>query len=280
MTLADKKYLQLKTNENGEEIFVLKNPCEFKIRETEVNLLKSHYKSTEEIGGYISFRWNQKNEKTEFISEDIIFLTNSYDSSPYKKKGRSNKNTFWAKREDKSKALNEIFQNQCIPIFFHSHPTDGFNILEKLYLFIEQRETSKQDQKVSKNPITFKNGEKLLIPDSLIVGNPIERSKLFIGFYNGFIAPLEFEKERNDVMQKNLKKIIESISSPKLGIMEIIGIVTGTFLFLMLIWEYRKYSLPVIVSLIAMLSINLTDNNKDGNYYSQLNFGDAKIKIP
>jgi hypothetical protein len=59
-------------------------------------------------------------------------------------------------------------------------------------------ETSEQDKRESSLPHKIGN-KKLLMPSGLIVGNDISSSDIFIGVYNGFIAPTEFENNKKKI---------------------------------------------------------------------------------
>ena len=283
MSLSKNKIFRKNIDEAGNEVYVIKTPCEFILREEEVRFLKSMYLIDEEVGGYISFKETLDNEKLILTSCKIFPLSNDYDSHPKRRKGRSKKNTYWTKSENRIKARKEIFQENNIPISFHTHPTNGANIIEQLINFSGQREPSEQDLVASKTTIKFKNGEELLLPDALIIGNPIDKGNIFIGFYDGFIAPINFEKEKNEVMKDKLKTVIESIfssDSSDLSKREIISLVSGAIFFLIFIWKFSKYSMPVIITLLGIVSLKLTDNEEDAKYYCQLNNGKARIQIP
>ena len=76
-----------------------------------------------------------------------------------------------------------------------------------MFNYIFQCNTSKQDQLVSDIPFSI-GGLNVLMPRSLVLCNGKNSEKLFIGFYNGLIAPIEFETHRN----KQTQNAIESIS--------------------------------------------------------------------
>jgi hypothetical protein len=142
-------------------------------------------------------------------------------------------------------------------------------------------ETSEQDQRESSLPHIIGN-KKILMPRGLIVGNDISSSDIFIGVYNGFIAPTEFENSKKKIQQENFQKTADLVSSINLSDGQKIGLAIGAALLLFVIVKYPKHSLPVIIGLGATLPLLVTNthNIDNPNYFNKLSFGSADIFIP
>ena len=129
----------------------------------------------------------------------------------------------------------------------------------------------------------FKIGDQmLLMPRGLIVSNDILNSDIFIGLYNGFIAPTEFENSKKKIQQENLYKIGDLVSAINLTDRQRVGMAIGAALLLFVIIKYPKHSLPVITALASILPLFMTNthNIDNPNYFNKLSLGSADILIP
>jgi len=105
---------------------------------------------------------------------------------------------------------------------------------------------------------------------------------IFIGLYNGFVAPVEFEKIKKEISQENINRIGESISNLSLSNSNKVLLGIGAVLILATLIKYPKYSVPVIVGL-ALIAPGLLTNTatiETPNYFNKLSFGDAVIYLP
>jgi hypothetical protein len=66
-----------------------------------------------------------------------------------------------------------------------------------MFNYIFQCNTSEQDQLVSDTAVSV-GDLSVLMPRSLVLWNGKLSDKMFIGFYNGLIAPIEFEVHRHE----------------------------------------------------------------------------------
>ena len=183
----------------------------------------------------------------------------------------------------------QVLNARSLPIFFHTHPTKGTTLFENISNQKIQTDTSEPDQKHSKkfDLIDMKN---ILIPRGLVVGNKDLGDDIFLGLYDGFIAPAGFEESKRKVEQENMMSIGSSISngiaSWNLTKNEKIAVGLGAALMLGGIYKTRKYSVPVILCLgivgaaLLTTSVTTTTTIERPNYYNRLLFGDAHIYIP
>lgn len=280
MSLSKLNYLTSRLDEEGEKIYHIKTPCRFIFRENVVEQLRSKYLPNEEIGGIIWVAPEEVNGECVFIADKVSFIRNAIEDTP-NARGRTKKNTYRMDTEEYYGVLQEVFRTDYLPIKFHTHPTKGNNFVDEFLNFSFQRETSEQDKKSSSVPLTL-GKEKLLMPCGLVVGNDAVGDRLFIGLYNGFIAPQGFQESRNKVIEENMNKVGKVILDIELTKNQKVLLTIGAILLLAAILRYRKYSIPVILSMSAIIPNLLSDTemSESPKYYSQLCKGDAIIEIP
>jgi len=167
-----------------------------------------------------------------------------------------------------------------LPVKFHTHPTKERNVLD-ITIQQLQTETSEQDRFESTFPHQLDN-DNLLMPRGLIVGNGDFGSNIFIGLYNGFIAPVEFEESKRKIQQENIALIDNAISTTTLIDNQKILLGVGAVLLLVAVIKYPKFSWPVILALCATAQNLLTDTatTENPSYFNKLSYGDANIYIP
>lgn len=275
MKFSEREYLDCFTNADGETIFHLKKPCSFIIKEQVISALKENYNPNEEIGGVLWFKPTKVNDNFVFVATKVTFIENVIENHP--ELGRSKRNSYLPDKQQHKNTLQSVFEEEYLPIHFHTHPVKGENFAHTFSNFSRQRETSIQDQKVSNRPFSF-DGQKILMPRGLVLGNSYG-SEIFIGLYNGKIAPISFEETKSQVMQDNIEKSVDSLKDIKLSDETKLLLGIGLVILLILIIGYRKQSLPVIAGLMSLVPIMLSKTN-NSNYFNQLSKGDATINIP
>ena len=263
-----------------EELFHISTPCIFRIESEIVQSLKKNYKSTEEIGGVLSAKPTLNNNERVFVIANVSYVRNAIEYNP-RKDGRNKSNAYLPDFKQLNQVISTILKENCLPIRFHTHPTKSTQHFETIINQSFQTETSEQDKQASEEPLKI-GTQKLLIPRCLIVGNAISTADIFIGVYNGFIAPVGFEVSKKKVTDENLKKMANSISSIDLTTGLKIGLGIGAALLLFSIIKYPKFSLPVIAGLAATVPVLLTNtqNIERPEYFNRLSFGNADIYIP
>jgi hypothetical protein len=272
-------FLDTKTID-GNELLYLTTPCRFRINEKIVADLKSSYKSDEEIGGVLWAKPTIKDREIVHIIDKVSYIRNAIEDN-LRSDNRNRSNTYLPDGKQLNQTLNDLFLQGYLPVKFHTHPVKGTNFLHSLAYPNLKTETSGQDKYESYLPHTIES-TKLLMPRGLIVGNDISSSDIFIGVYNGFIAPTEFEDSKKKIQQENFQKTIDLVSSINLTDQQKVGLAIGAALLLYLIVKYPKHSLPVILGLGATLPLLMTNthNIKNPNYFNKLSFGSADILIP
>ncbi len=125
------------------------------------------------------------------------------------------------------------------------------------------------------------------MPRGLIVGNKDLGNDIFLGLYDGFIAPVGFEESKKKITNANLSKagdsISDSISNLNLSDKEKLIYGIGALLLIGgIIYKTKKFSIPVLLGLTVVGSSLLTNTTyvEQPNYYNRLSFGDIEIYIP
>ena len=277
--LHSKGFLEIKS-ENGENIFYLSTPCRFRIEANIVSDLKNKYIVDEEIGGVLWAKPIIVNEEKVYRIDKVSYIRNTIEDKP-RNDHRKKSNAYRPDLTDLENVLHKNFSQEYLPLRFHTHPVKGLDFIDSLTKTLLQSETSSQDQSSSSIPYDIEN-IKLLLPRGLIVGNDIFKEDIFIGFYNGFVAPLDFEQSKMKVQEENIKKTTDIISKNNLNDGQKIGLLIGVLLLLFVIVKYRKYNIPVFLSLSATLTLLLTNtqNIENPSYFNKLTFGSVDIYIP
>lgn len=274
----------LQTGENdGKSIYHLTTPCRFNISQSVVKKIRESYLSDEEIGGIFWAMPTISNDEKVFVIEEVSFIRNAIEDTPVYKDGslRTKKDTYLYDLKIHEEVLEKVFSANNLPVRFHSHPTKGSNVVENIINQQLQTETSEQDRKESEYTHQ-RDGCNLLMPRGLIVGNGDLSKDIFIGLYNGFIAPVDFEKSKQKIREENIKQIGDAISSKTFNDNQKMLFGLGALLLLVAIIKYPKYSIPTIIGLAATASIFLTHTAKSDqpSYFNKLSFGEANIYIP
>ena len=272
-------YLETK-NVDGYELLHLTTPCRFRVNENIVADLKSNYKADEEIGGVLWTKPTTKDGEIIHVIDNVSYIRNAIEDNP-RADHRNKSNAYLPDSKELNQTLNDLFLQGYLPVKFHTHPVKGTSFLHSLTYPNLMTETSEQDQRESSLPHIIGN-KKILMPRGLIVGNDISSSDIFIGVYNGFIAPTEFENSKKKIQQENFQKTADLVSSINLSDGQKIGLAIGAALLLFVIVKYPKHSLPVIIGLGATLPLLVTNthNIDNPNYFNKLSFGSADIFIP
>jgi hypothetical protein len=265
---------------DGDELLYLTTPCRFRVTENIVTDLKKNYKTDEEIGGVLWAKPTTKDGEIIHIIDKVKYIRNAIEDN-LRNDNRNKSNSYLPDSKQLNQTLNDVFLQGYLPVKFHTHPVKGTNFLHSLTYTNLMTETSEQDKRESSHHLVI-GSKKLLLPRGLIVGNDISISDIFIGVYNGFIAPTEFENSKKKIQQENFQKTADLVSSINLSDGQKIGLAIGAALLLFVIVKYPKHSLPVIIGLGATLPLLMTNthNIENPNYFNKLSFGSADIFIP
>lgn len=272
-------YLDAK-NVDGVELNYLTTPCRFIIDEKIVADLKRNYKTDEEIGGVLWAKPTNKDANIIYFIDKVSYFTNAIEYYP-RADHRNKTNAYLPDSKQRQQILYDLFSQGYLPLEFHSHPVKGTDFLQSLTNPHLSAETSQQDKVEIFQPYAL-GKKRLLMPRVLVVGNDILSRDIFIGVYNGFIAPKEFENSKKKMQEKNLDKIKDLVSMIKITDGQKLGFSIGVALLLFVIAKYPRYSWPIIIGLGATLPLLMTntDNVENPNYFCKLSFGNAEIFIP
>lgn len=258
---------------NGNNYYHLTTPCKIEISDEITSLLKSSYEADKEKGGLLIALPVRKNEEIYLIIKKVVFLTN-VSETPEK--------SYSPNSQELQKALSESLFNdveKTLPIRFHTHPTRSSSPFNEIVNYLFQANTSKQDQIVSDNPITVENIN-LLMPRSIALCNGTSADRMFIGFYNGLIAPIEFESHRRERIQEAIENIqakIEELADKGNNKWVFLG--SGILLAIGVI-KYPKVAIPLTLLLTMMMPMFINDKHSKPKYFAQLSKGKVVIEIP
>jgi len=190
---------------NGENYLHLKTPCEVNITKKAVKQLRDNYDPKFEKGGVLVAKPEKIKGVTRLTIDRIIFLKNVVQDP---------ERSYLPDGKELEQALRDTIyadNDNSLPIRFHTHPTHSENPMMEIINYLYQCNTSQQDQLVSDFPMNI-GDLKVLMPRSLILCNAAMPGSMFIGFYNGLIAPIEFAQHRSKKIKEAMDSIMESVT--------------------------------------------------------------------
>ena len=157
-----------------------------------------------EKGGLLLASIHKKGDLVILLLEDIVFIPN-ISKNPH--------NSYMTDMGQFMKAIDAAFAQRRLPIIFHTHPTKSTNIIEEVRKYHLQMETSIMDRCASLISHPFPGG-RLRLPEALVICNSSLSKGLFIGFYGGLVAPLQFKNRKNRIIfEFCIKKVVDFIST-------------------------------------------------------------------
>jgi hypothetical protein len=239
-----------------------------------IALLKSNYETGREIGGIISIAPEFREGKRFFYVKEITFITNRSDT-PHR--------SYRPDEEELSKARQKALKRKMLPFNFHSHPTEGDNILSESFNYYSMLDTSDADKIYRYLGIEI-GQNKLRLPDVLIVANGKMKSGLFIGIYGGLIAPLDFTEKKDEVMsnflQNNFERIQNYFDTPQKKTMAAIGGIAAAIGAIALFAKYPKAIFPTLLTtatLVPAIAYSASDENR---FFGISQVSSLKIILP
>lgn len=267
-------------DDNDKTVYKLHTPCSFIIEENIVQILKEKYVASEEIGGLLYAQPSKNNGGIIYTVSKVSFIRNAIEDNP-REDGRTKADAYLPDRNEFKIKYQDCINCGCLPIRFHTHPVYGNSHLDGVIRRIRNLETSHQDQLVSDSlePITDVD---LILPNCLIVGSDLSSEGLFIGLYNGMVAPKEFKEVKEEVIHQNISRVGDTLFENKVTGHEKYLLIVGGLVLLGLAIKYRKYSIPILL-LLPVLLTGLLTNTKEieaPKYFNQINNGKAVIYLP
>jgi hypothetical protein len=260
---------------NGKKYLHLKTPCKVHVTENAVKQLRDNYVPKMEKGGVLVAQPKKVGGVTHLTIDKVIFITNDSDKP---------ESSYRAEEKELNKALKDTYcgkSENTLPIRFHTHPTHSDNPMNEMMSYMFQCNTSEQDQLVSDYPVSI-GDLSILMPRSLVLCGGIS-SSMFLGFYNGLIAPIEFESLRNEKMSEAMQSTFKSVSEwAKEGNNKwwLIGGGVG-LVFLMI--RYPKVIFPMLFMLTAMAPILInaqTASSEESEYFAHVTRKEVTIVFP
>jgi hypothetical protein len=258
---------------NGNQYLHLQTPCKVHLTENATKQLRNSYQADQEKGGVLVAIPKRINGVTHLTIDRAIFLTNVSDTP---------KNRYRPDSKELKQALKDTYSGlteNSLSIRFHTHPTHSENAMNEIFNYIFQCNTSEQDQLVSDIP--FSVGDlSVLMPRSLVLCNSKISDRMFIGFYNGLIAPIEFESHRHEQTQKAMDTIFINVSEWAKEGSNKWWLVGGGITLAFLIIRYNKFAIPLILMLISMSQLFINDQYGQPKYFAHVTKGAITIDLP
>jgi len=258
---------------NGCQYLHLKTPCKIHLSHSVTKQLRDNYDSKNEKGGVFVALPEKIGNDTHLKISKVIFITN-VSENPW--------NSYIADTIELQQALNDSLNDKhtkYLPLRFHTHPTHSDNPVNEIFNYIFQSNTSQQDQLVSDTPIPI-DDINILMPRSIVLCSGKNTDKMFIGFYNGLIAPLEFDMHRKEQSQKALESILNGVVDWSKEGNNKWWIAGGGLMLALLIIRYNKFAIPLILLLVAMIPMFINDQHGQPKYFAQIRNGNVTIDIP
>ena len=209
-----------------------------------IQLLKKEYLPGFEKGGFFLASPEKKYNSVSFVIKEIRFVRN-ISPRPY--------HTYIKDPNEAQEIISDALRKNLLPFTFHSHPTKDSNILGEAIRYNKQMDTSVQDRLASLFSRVSIGGSELRLPDILVVVNGRLKSGLFIGFYGGLVAPLDFserkktlESDLSDKIQNSIENLFTTPNKKLIGLF--IGLAFVYFLI-----RYPKSTLLTIATTATVL---------------------------
>jgi hypothetical protein len=184
------------------EILRIKPPLTIKFEVNIIQKIVTGLAQKVERGGILGCRPITNGLEKVLSVEQVIFIKN-VSRAPY--------NSYLPRQADWNKAMVEIiFENQLLPLEFHSHPISKKNSDSKLFEYFGQMGASRGDRSLS-NLIVQIGNYKVAIPQAIFIKDIQTSAGFFVGIYGGLVAPRNFEPEIIKIGGEKLIKFGETI---------------------------------------------------------------------
>lgn len=258
---------------NGNNYLHLQTPCKVHLTDNATKQLQDSYQTEKEKGGVLVAIPKRINGITHLTIDRAIFLTNVSDTP---------QNSYRPDSNELSQALKDTYSGQTensLPIRFHTHPAHSDNPMNEMFNYFFQCNTSEQDQLASDTPVSV-GDLSVLMPRSLVLCNGKLSDRMFIGFYNGLIAPIEFEAHRHKQTQKAMDNICKNVSEWAKEGNNKWWLVGGGIALAFLIIRYNKSAIPLILMLIPMSQMFINDQHGQPKYFAHVTMGAVTTDLP
>lgn len=248
----------------------LQTPVQFLFSKNIIDTLKTEYDAKFEKGGFFLGKPQKTENGVIILIDQVEFIQNAHSEPESKYRYES---------ESFSQKIKLAFENGVFPLMFHTHPTASENIVGEQYKFLQQLNTSIQDQTASSYSYTIEN-KKLILPCVLVVGNGSNINSIFIGFYNGLIAPKIFSEHKEEIMQETTNVLIESSKKVWEKDENKALILIGVLLLILMIAKYPKTSVFIAIGLAALAPTMAISNQERNLYFGITHGNELLIEIP
>lgn len=203
-----------------ESVLILTMPCEFRIEGNILESLLNNIKSTEENGGVLFLKPTRIDNDRVFIIDKVGYIRNAIEDNP-RKDGMKRSNSYLPDPYQHYNTILNVLEDNSLPIEFKILPTQSLKNFESIGYSEFQKTINNQNKSANEIPLIC-GYQKMFLPRCLIFGNTNSLSDIFIGFYNGFIIPVNFSTLKNLIFDNINNKITDFSESKNLTIMSAI----------------------------------------------------------
>lgn len=267
----------------GEKVYSLDRPAKLIFEESITDMIRSRYKADEEIGGILWVKPERKEKELETVLnvEKISFIRNAIEDNKRTDK-RTKKDAYLFDRKEFLEEYAECVKAEFLPFKFHTHPTDGTDLMDEWQHTMNNWETSNADINESQLFEIAEANCKLILPRVLIVGHGRFSDEFFYGVYGGMVSPNGFKESKEIVQKKHLENFFEKTVKTQFNDRDKALLFVGLAALLFIVVRYRKTSIPVLLSLGLLVPAFLTntDSIEAPKYFSKTKRGKIEILIP
>jgi hypothetical protein len=183
---------------------VLAMPSIFRIDRQIIESFLKNIVSTEEKGGILFIKPQWINNVVVFLIDEINYLSNTTKRN--QKIEEENLLDFYLfNKEEYNYTILNVQDKNSLPIEFKILPIQSLNQFESIGYFQFQNIIDKHNEKHGEIPLMAGN-QKVFLPRCLIFGNTDNSTDIFIGFYNGYIKPVNYTTLKNLIFNENINK--------------------------------------------------------------------------
>lgn len=244
--------------------------CSFYFSDFIIQALKKEYSPDVEIGGFFLASPEKEDNSIIWIIKEIRFVKN-ISPTPHQ--------TYIRDPDETNEVISYSLNKKLLPLVFHSHPTTSINLIGEAIEYNSQMDTSNPDKICSLFSRILIDETELRLPDILIVCNGQLKNGLFVGFYGGLIARLDFTERKQILKDDFANKIFDSLNrffnTPE---KKLLGALSA-LAFVILLIKYPKSTLSTIVTAGTILP-TISYSSKSNEFFG-ISYGMAlQIFLP
>lgn len=268
---------------NNENIYSLNRPAKLIFDESITEVIRSNYKADEEIGGLLWVNPEHQESQLGIILrvEKVSFIRNAIEDK-LRTDNRSKKDAYLFDQKEFIEEYSNCIKKGFIPLKFHTHPTDGIDLMEEWRHTMRNWETSQADINEAQLFELAEANCKVILPRVLIVGHGNFIGEFFYGVYGGMISPNDFKESKEIVQKEHWENFFNKTKKIQFNDGDKALLLVGLAFLIFIVIRYRRTSIPILASLglLAPFFLTNTDSIESAKYFSKTKRGKIEILIP